>query len=278
MSLFLFTLICFLPISTVHAQNSDRSPHGLAQERPMPLSPAAIEFFHPHSSIPPSANAPCLERNCALVPLPSSSSGKRPLAAQLKERSESTARPDHVGIGAGGVIGIMLGCALLVVMPMGAYYVMVTRKNNMKKAISVQPSVWQIFSLLLFHECWSTKLSFAGWMIGCAIASINQILFSPCMHLDHAIKFIKYKSAVWQVVCSIHTSQNQSTFCSHDIGLKWHQHMGRGYIHFVLKNTWLSELHMYFFFPEGVLVYSWRCEVYPLTLINTVKTALFRMF
>lgn len=188
MSLFLFTLICFLPISTVHAQNSDRSPHGLAQERPMPLSPAAIEFFHPHSSIPPSANAPCLERNCAPVPLPSSSSGKRPLAAQLKERSESTARPDHVGIGAGGVIGIMLGCALLVVMPMGAYYVMVTRKNNMKKAISVQPSVWQIFfvvavSWMLINKaiiCWLDD-----WVCHC----INQ---SNIIFTMHALRSCHY--------------------------------------------------------------------------------------
>lgn len=164
MSLVLFTLICFLPTSIVQAQNSDRSPHGLAQERPMPLSPAAIEFFHPHSSIPPSANAPCIERNCAPAPLPSSS-GKRPLAAQLKERSESMARPDHVEIGAGGVIGIMLGCALLVVMAMGAYYVMVTRKNNMKKAISVQPSVWQIFRRCCFMNVDHLMLNYAVYLL-----------------------------------------------------------------------------------------------------------------
>ncbi|KAK9158366.1 hypothetical protein Scep_004940 [Stephania cephalantha] len=136
--------LCFL-CSIVQAQN--RAPHGLAYESPMVFSPSAFDFFHQNAESPKS-DTPCVESDCAPLPLSSSSTSTNDAAASGAARSSlayeskmSTRENGKGGVGAGGIAGIVFGCAFLVLVAMGVYYVAVTRRANAARANSVQPDV-----------------------------------------------------------------------------------------------------------------------------------------
>ncbi|XP_068650717.1 uncharacterized protein [Aristolochia californica] len=129
--LLLFSSISFL--SNVQSQESGRGPHGLAQESPMAFSPEAFEFFNPKSPVPTTS---CAESDCAPV-----SSFFKPMVTKMQESSEPVARSNGRGIGALGMVGIVFGCVVLVALAMGTYYVVVTRRENISRAKTVQPGV-----------------------------------------------------------------------------------------------------------------------------------------
>ncbi|KAK9124265.1 hypothetical protein Sjap_013867 [Stephania japonica] len=139
--------LCFLCSIVVQAQN--RAPHGLAYESPMVLSPSAFDFFHPNAESPKS-DTPCVESNCAPLPLSSSSTSTNDAADAASgvarsslayESKMSAMQSGKGGIGAGGIAGIVFGCAFVVLVAMGVYYVAVTRRANAVRANSVQPDV-----------------------------------------------------------------------------------------------------------------------------------------
>ncbi|CAK7332347.1 unnamed protein product [Dovyalis caffra] len=113
-----------------------RAPHGLVYENPVAFSPSAVEFFHPKTQ-EPNTKSPCAA---------SSSCSPLPLAAQLEttdqaqESKISTSQKGGNRLRAGGIAGIVLGVAFAVLLTMGVYYVMVTRKANIHRANSVQPN------------------------------------------------------------------------------------------------------------------------------------------
>ncbi|KAK6936045.1 hypothetical protein RJ641_033075 [Dillenia turbinata] len=132
-SLLLFiSSLSFLSI----ARAQDRAPHGLSFENPVAFSPSAVEFFHPN--VQPSASKDsCL--TCSPLPL----------AAQVQStpahesRDSTTSQPSGGGsrVGPGGVAGIVFGFVFVVLVAMGVYYVVMTRRENTSRAKTVQPDV-----------------------------------------------------------------------------------------------------------------------------------------
>lgn len=121
--LFLFVLSGFH--STVGAQDL-RAPHGLAYESPAAadggaVSPEAYAFFNPaaaskNSTAPaefPNAAASSLESNLA---------------------RDSVAKTEGGGGGGGGMVGILIGFLFVVVLVLGVFFVVTTRKRNWTKA------------------------------------------------------------------------------------------------------------------------------------------------
>ncbi|XP_042521275.1 uncharacterized protein LOC122094737 [Macadamia integrifolia] len=112
--------------------------HGLVYENPKAFSPAAYDFFHPNSQQPSkNTHSPS--------PLSTFSSASSAVA-QSTEAHESnfpdpktTAAAAGSRVGAGGIAGIVFGFALVVLLAMGVYYVVITRRSNITRANSVRP-------------------------------------------------------------------------------------------------------------------------------------------
>jgi hypothetical protein len=133
-SFFLFFSSSLTLVFFTGAGAQGRAPHGLVYENPVAFSPSAVEFFHPKT------HEPNVKSSCAA----SSSCSPLPLAAQLEatdqaqESEISTSQKGGNRLRAGGIAGIVLGVAFAVLLTMGVYHVMVTRKANLNRANSVQ--------------------------------------------------------------------------------------------------------------------------------------------
>ncbi|XP_071738926.1 uncharacterized protein [Rutidosis leptorrhynchoides] len=111
LTLFLFT--------TLGAQ--DRAPHGLNHEKLIELSPSAYDFFHPNAQL--SVKDPCKESNCSPLPL----------AATVQSSLAYESRAGGAQFGAGGVAAIIFGFVFAVLLAMGVYYVVTTRRKNLRR-------------------------------------------------------------------------------------------------------------------------------------------------
>ncbi|KAL5998370.1 hypothetical protein ACLOJK_009310 [Asimina triloba] len=133
-SLFFFSFLFCLSLAIAQlSESQDPRSHGLGKESPVAFSPEAFEFFHPNSSTS-TIHDPCNEPDCTAGPLPSVSGAfADPLAAQVSERAEPGKEANRSGIGAGGIVGIVFGSALVVLLAMGAYYAVVTRRANVDR-------------------------------------------------------------------------------------------------------------------------------------------------
>ncbi|CAK9174380.1 unnamed protein product [Ilex paraguariensis] len=127
-SLLFFWILSML--SLTRAQ--DRAPHGIAYENPVAFSPSAFDFFHPNTQQPSSEN-PCGASNCSPLPLAAT--------VQSSPAHESRSKPNagESRMGAGGIAGILFGFVFAVLLAMGVYYVVITRRANMSRTDSVQP-------------------------------------------------------------------------------------------------------------------------------------------
>ncbi|GMG98796.1 hypothetical protein Nepgr_000636 [Nepenthes gracilis] len=125
----LFSLLIF-SCCTTRAQ--DRAPHGLSHEKPVAFSPLAYDFFHPDAH-----HSQCDDCSSHLSPYP--------LAAHVRasEAQQSEVSTSQAGLGVGRVIGIVFGAVFVVILAMGAYYAVITRRANLNQANcnSVQPHV-----------------------------------------------------------------------------------------------------------------------------------------
>ncbi|GLT56778.1 hypothetical protein SLA2020_297970 [Shorea laevis] len=134
--LLLLSSLAFLSI----ARGQDRAPHGIAYENPMAISPSAYNFFHPKTQDPRGDDHPC-------AGAASSSCSSLLLAAEVgaNEAVESkVVARQHAGsnrVGAGGIAAIVFGCTLVVLLAMGVFYVLITRRANLNcpKTKPVQP-------------------------------------------------------------------------------------------------------------------------------------------
>lgn len=127
---FFSTSLTFLSIS---GAQQDRAPHGLANEDPVSFSPSAYDFFHATNQNPNTEN-PCGRKSCSPLPL----------AAQVEategyEGKVSAPQNGRSRVGAGAVAGIVFGFAFVVVIAMGAFYVLVTRRSKTSPPKSDQP-------------------------------------------------------------------------------------------------------------------------------------------
>ncbi|XP_030447799.1 uncharacterized protein LOC115670628 [Syzygium oleosum] len=129
-----FLLILLTPTFLCLARAQDRAPHGLAYENPVAFSPSAYDFFHPNTQQTTVRN-PCAESSCS--PLPEAAQMAE--AAQAQEGKLSATHDGKSRMGAGGIVGIVFGLAFAVLLAMGVYYVVVTRRANTSKAKAIQP-------------------------------------------------------------------------------------------------------------------------------------------
>lgn len=128
-------LLILLSVSVLNAVAvEDRAPHGLANESPVAFSPSAYDFFHPNTQELPSKSS-CGDSSSSCSPLP--------MAAQVgamdtQESRDSESQSGQAAVRPGGIAGIVIGIALAAFLAFGVYYVTVTRRNNMRRANSVQ--------------------------------------------------------------------------------------------------------------------------------------------
>ncbi|XWS28962.1 hypothetical protein CRYUN_Cryun25bG0116100 [Craigia yunnanensis] len=115
------------------ARGQDRAPHGIAYENPMAFSPSAYEFFHPKTEEPDTKN-PCAASNCSPLPIAAQVDARKELESKVSTQQKSGHR-----LGAGGIAGIVFGLAFAVLLAMGVYYALNTRRANANRANSVQP-------------------------------------------------------------------------------------------------------------------------------------------
>ncbi|KAI3511778.1 hypothetical protein L1887_18936 [Cichorium endivia] len=130
-----FLLLLFVTlISFTTTKSQERSPHGLAYENPMAFSPSAYNFFHPKAN-PPRIQDPCEESGCS--PLPMAATVQSSLAQESASKNEKSGSK----IGAGGVAGVIFGFVFVVLVAMGAYFVVSTRRTNLGRKNTVLPAV-----------------------------------------------------------------------------------------------------------------------------------------
>ncbi|KAF8039822.1 hypothetical protein BT93_B2131 [Corymbia citriodora subsp. variegata] len=132
MSSFLFILLT--PTFLCLAGAQDRAPHGLTHESPVAFSPSAYDFFHPNKQ-PATVKNPCAESSCS--PLPEAAQVVE--GAQTQEGKLSATHDGKSRMGAGGIVGIVFALAFVVLLAMGVYYVVVSRRANSSKAKAIQP-------------------------------------------------------------------------------------------------------------------------------------------
>ncbi|CAN8247273.1 unnamed protein product [Cochlearia groenlandica] len=102
-------------IFTNIALAQDRAPHGLAYETPAAFSPSAFNFFHTQPDNHDTTLDPCGEESsCSPLPLAAKVQG----ASAKEEQSEVATMSSgyRSGLGAGGVVWIILGLALALLM------------------------------------------------------------------------------------------------------------------------------------------------------------------
>ncbi|XP_039026432.1 uncharacterized protein LOC120160030 [Hibiscus syriacus] len=125
---FLLILSSLALVSMARAQ--DRAPHGIAYESPMSFTPSAYGFFHPNTE------NPCSASNCSPpLPVAAQVDGSKPLAGKVSPTPDKSGR----GMGAGGVAAIVSGFAFVVLLGIGVYYVVNTRRASADRANIVQP-------------------------------------------------------------------------------------------------------------------------------------------
>ncbi|XWS74281.1 hypothetical protein CRYUN_Cryun02cG0201500 [Craigia yunnanensis] len=115
------------------ARGQDKAPHGIAYENPMAFSPSAYEFFHPKTQEPDTKN-PCAASNCSPLPIAAQVESTKALESKVSTQQKSGHQ-----LGAGGIAGIVFGLTFAVLLAMGVYYVLNTRRANANRANSVQP-------------------------------------------------------------------------------------------------------------------------------------------
>ncbi|KAK2985425.1 hypothetical protein RJ640_006063 [Escallonia rubra] len=124
-------LFAFLSLLSV-TRAQDRAPHGLNHEHPVALPPSAFDFFHPSNQQAGNKN-PCAESSCSPLPLAAT------VESSLAHASRS--KPERGGsrVGAGGIAVIIFGFVFAVLLAMGVYYVVITRRANTSRSNSIQP-------------------------------------------------------------------------------------------------------------------------------------------
>ncbi|XP_076944284.1 uncharacterized protein LOC143614846 [Bidens hawaiensis] len=112
-------ILTLLFYTTLGAQ--DRAPHGLAHENLIALSPSAYSFFHPNQQL--GVLHSCEYSNCSPLPL----------AATVESTLAHESKAGRAKVGAGCIAAIIFGFVFLILLAMGAYYVVTTRRTNFRK-------------------------------------------------------------------------------------------------------------------------------------------------
>lgn len=113
-----FLILTLLFFTTLGSQ--DRAPHGLTHENLVALSPSAYDFFHPNEL---KFQHACEESSCSPLPL----------AATVQSSLAYESRAGRAKVGAGCIAAIVFGFVFVTILAMGAYYIVTTRRANLRK-------------------------------------------------------------------------------------------------------------------------------------------------
>ncbi|GAB4825431.1 hypothetical protein Ancab_008304 [Ancistrocladus abbreviatus] len=113
-----YFLLFSLLLSSYVTRGEDRAPHGLAYESPVAFSPKAYDFFHPNAH-----RVPC--DDCSPYYLATQVRASEAQKPQVSKKN-------HMGVG--GVFKVMIGIVSVLLLAMGIYYVMITRKTKLNRA------------------------------------------------------------------------------------------------------------------------------------------------
>ncbi|KAI3450562.1 hypothetical protein Pfo_007227 [Paulownia fortunei] len=119
------TLLIFAILSFLSVTRAEDRAHGLDNESPTALSPAAYAFFHPNTQ-QPSTNNLCGSSDCSSLPLAAST-------VQSTPAHESTSTGGR-GLAAAGIVGIPLAFIFACLITAGVYYVVIKRQTNSRRA------------------------------------------------------------------------------------------------------------------------------------------------
>ncbi|OVA10140.1 hypothetical protein BVC80_1591g49 [Macleaya cordata] len=136
---FFFLSLSSFSIAQTTPDQGGRAQHGLVYENSVSFSPSAFEFFHSNSPKPDIA-IPCVLSDCVSLPQSSVLSTDQSLEADGNKLTSGAQVNNKSRVGAGGVAAIVFGFVLAVLLAMVAFYVMVTRRANVRRANSVQPA------------------------------------------------------------------------------------------------------------------------------------------
>ncbi|XP_071688199.1 uncharacterized protein [Rutidosis leptorrhynchoides] len=96
----------------------------------MAFSPSAYNFFHPNAKSP-NTKEQCNESSCSPLPMAAT------VQSNLAEESVSKTEKSKSKVGAGGIMGVIFGFVFVVLLTMGAYYVVTNRKSNLRRESTV---------------------------------------------------------------------------------------------------------------------------------------------
>ena len=124
------SFLVFFSLLTIlsNARDQDRAPHGIVYENPVAFTPSAYDFFHP------STQRSCTTANCSPLPV-----AAQVVQATPGHESREFASQKGSRVGAGAIAGIAFGLVFAVLLGMGVYHVVITRRANMSRTNSVQP-------------------------------------------------------------------------------------------------------------------------------------------
>ncbi|KAE8038845.1 hypothetical protein FH972_011317 [Carpinus fangiana] len=121
-------LVFFSLLTILSNARQDRAPHGIVYENPIAFTPSAYDFFHP------STRKSCETSNCSPLPV-----AAQVVQASPGHESRELASQKGSRVGAGAIAGIAFGLVFAVLLGMGVYYVVITRRDNTSRTNSVQP-------------------------------------------------------------------------------------------------------------------------------------------
>jgi hypothetical protein len=121
-------LVFFSLLTILSVARQDRAPHGIVYENPIAFTPSAYDFFHP------STQKFCETSNCSPLPV-----AAQVVKATPGHESRDLGSQKGSRVGAGAIAGIAFGLVFAVLLGMGVYYVVITRRANTSRTNSVQP-------------------------------------------------------------------------------------------------------------------------------------------
>ncbi|KAJ4777454.1 transmembrane protein [Rhynchospora pubera] len=131
-------LLLFTLILTQAIAQAQHTPHGLSYETPIAFSPAAFQFFHPGVILPHerrhSAHAPAQAPMLLEQAFRGATTGRARADEAVGGGWINNKTLDRRRLAPGGVAGIVVGVAFFVVTVFAGVYVIVKRRQNVRRA------------------------------------------------------------------------------------------------------------------------------------------------
>lgn len=131
-----FILLVITILITI-SRAQERSPHGIAYQSPLAISPEAYNFFHPDVQSQ-GARGPCASSKCSTLPVAAT------VQSTPAHENTATTEAGRNRLGGSGIATISIGVLSVVLVGIGVYQLVITRRNNAaraKAACQLKPDV-----------------------------------------------------------------------------------------------------------------------------------------